>query len=660
MAACSLATAIVLTTFRLGKSGTRHAMLVTYYNGGGPSGTIVPMLGYMWNAVWECRKKGKWAVDWDAFWASSGLLFLAVALLTGDTITKFFWGGQKLIVANVAQVNPNAVFYPHFNSSFQNGMPNIPEEVVQAYKTIIPQAVYQASARKTNAQDVLQKRIQFGSKSFEVVNGAGVQFEYQYNLTGFEMGLRDAPGLIYSVRGSCATYHGSDTIIYSKVFNLTTGYLIPEESERYMYFGGTEWGETIMLDRENNTAPWARFVTQLTDEYQDQRELSGVSKFMIVPHTAWRLSKAQNPNRDPWYETEANPAHVDIPDPGLAFYYPPYRVKRARPPLQCTQNDTYTYQGHTVNHVSKLKNLPGLKLSPFIMSSVFALEFGEPVFSKLLNNLFFGALASNAFFDPNLRMLDTSRVSLYDDFKGLVDMSFVYSREVVRNTVLLYPSLQGANDRNFNNSAKNGDPAKNADFFLEGTAVAAMSVYVMIVTPCVCVLLWILVFWWGTKFYPESALDNKSYKARHTLRLHGFQAVHLFRYLDEELSQKRKWSGRNTQTPFIRDLDADQDDAGQDETVTLPVSVAPVQLSKTPTTTESRAERTSQYAKPKVLPVQGPPEPPGLLEKILNAVQSWFRRPRPESERPQFEVTVTRVWDPEIAPAKWKHIRRNI
>jgi hypothetical protein len=178
-----------------------------------------------------------------------------------------------------------------------------------------------------------------------------------------------------------------------------------------------------------------------------------------------------------------------------------------------------------------------LKLSPFLRDVVFGREFGVPVLSKLLGNLPFGTLASTAYFDPNRKELDVTRVSLEDDMRGLLETMFVYSREVVRNTVLLYSSLKGQNDPEFSNAIDGiGKPAKNADFFLEGADVAAMSVFVMLFTPCVCVFMWFLLFAWKNLFIPGH-LDNKSSKSRHRVRNHAYRAVTLLRFLDEEVSR---------------------------------------------------------------------------------------------------------------------------
>jgi len=102
----------------------------------------------------------------------------------------------------------------------------------------------------------------------------------------------------------------------------------------------------------------------------NENERYGGFTFMIIPHIAWKLSEFENPNIDPWHETEANPSYVDF-NITTKFYYPRYRIKSARPPLRCTQNGTYTYKGKTVNHVNKLADLPGLKLPPTIKETVF-------------------------------------------------------------------------------------------------------------------------------------------------------------------------------------------------------------------------------------------------------------------------------------------------
>lgn len=202
------------------------------------------MLGYLRNALCKCRLNGNKSVDWDATWASFGLLLLTVGIIAGDTITKFFLGGRQLVVAGAAQANPHAVFYPEFNTLTDNTN-EISDATFGALRSLRSEAVYQASARKTNDLGV---RIQLHSKYLAdgaplpdgtSQNGTWVQFVYQYSLSGFEMGLRDAPELEIKFRGSCATYNGMDGISYdsSGSPDQTSGSF--EDWETYLYPGDT-------------------------------------------------------------------------------------------------------------------------------------------------------------------------------------------------------------------------------------------------------------------------------------------------------------------------------------------------------------------------------------------------------------------------------------
>lgn len=700
MAACKLATAVVLTYFKLGNSGNRHAILVAYYNAGAPSTTIPLMLGYLQNALGRCKKNNKWAVDWDAVWASFGLFFLAFSLLSGNVLTKFLLGGKGLVVGNVAQASPAAVFYPRFKA-IEDGAGNfaVGTSEVFALKSLLPLAVSQAVARKTNAEKYLETRIDY--KETRLLDGRGAQFEYRYNLTGYEMGLRDAHQLLFTVHGNCATYIEPNGVPFKEI-------PLPSDSpennaavEGYLFYGGKERIIRIFLSRENYTAPWAEYVDRSDSITQAQNKLYGGWTFEIVPHTAWRSSLHPNPNVDPWYETEENPAYrpdlITPEDNTYSWLIPQYRVKKGRPVLRCTQNDTWSYNGQTVHHVSLLGDLPGLNatLSPLFREWVFGLEFGSPVFSKLLGALPFGTLPATGHFDADLKVFDATRASTFTDFKSLVQTSFVYSREVVRNSVLLYSFLAGRHESLLNNAASKDNltiPAENADIFLQSTDVSAMSVLVMVVTPCVCAFLWLLVLYWGKKYDPESDFDNKSANSRHGLRRYGYQAVNLFLALDEAISGKRKWSGRNTLMPYIRDLDTVRDTTKPTlpvpalvpttpENISPPESPAPengdikpavMEITAIPDgpkepvidtvqAKENMGERISFYVKPKVTEFTGEyeAEPPGFFKRVVNTVCFWRKR-TPKDPPKQYEIKLTTEWNEKLPRIPWKHIRGDV
>ena len=85
-------------------------------------------------------------------------------------------------------------------------------------KSLSSQAVYQAIGSTISAEENLGELAQFRSEySADAAqlldggrqNGTAAWFEYQYSLTGFEMGVHDAPELVFHVHGVCATYYGT-------------------------------------------------------------------------------------------------------------------------------------------------------------------------------------------------------------------------------------------------------------------------------------------------------------------------------------------------------------------------------------------------------------------------------------------------------------------
>lgn len=757
MAACEAATAAVVTFFRLGDSGTRHAILVTYYNAGRPSVSAPLMLVYLKNAFFRCRRNGKWAVDWSTVGASLGLFALALTLLSADLLTKFFLGGRKLIEARVAPVNPDAIFLPIFSSQVSVLDGSIPDEARKAYNALVSNAIKQAIARKTNAAGHIEQygRITYSQNKIpsgallpdgSLLNGTGATFHYSYNITGFEMGLRDAAELVFAVNGSCATAHGPRSVLYRTVEVPQAGNesgTSLEPFDYYPFFGNANYSGQLPLAREAYTPPWAYFNTYDNAEWVLQSQLNRGWAFTIVPHTAWRQSLTINSD-DPWYETEDNPAY----QPDTIDYFP-YRVKRGRPQLECTQNDTYTYKGQTVTSVWDLGDLEGLKISPFLQYMVLLGEFGGvPALNRILAQLPVGSLDSATHFEPNKRELDVTRSSIFSDFEALVSTSFVYSREVVRNTVLLYSLLDASKDSQFYNAAKLDEagienwfsetpdpglilaalnrthvPAEYGEFFIDSTEVVAMSVLVVVATPVICLTLWLFVLLWYMILSPHSKLGNDGTRAksRHGLRLHAFRATQLYRFLDEEISRSRRWSGRNTATPYIRDLDAvydksatapapgiapvnlpaskevgsgedleigttrpptpdirDLDDSIYDEKATPPASITPTNLPsgvgsmKTPEPNVKRieTERTSVFAKPQLLRFGPLPEPkPNFFAKTFNSVKGIFSKPKEPDVQPVqaaepvveglYEIAITNAWDPNVKEVPWRNICRH-
>jgi hypothetical protein len=123
----------------------------------------------------------------------------------------------------------------------------------------------------------------------------------------------------------------------------------------------------------------------------------------------------------------------------------------------------------------------------------------------------------------------------------LVRGSFVYSRELVRNTALLSPNTEGL----VNAAEINGVvPDETADFVLESSEIQTMSLRMLISIPGIFLALWLLalcekhVLAWGSSVQSEGR-GGTAFITRSV----GLSAVQLYRYLDEGLNGRRGWEG---------------------------------------------------------------------------------------------------------------------
>ncbi|KAF8248521.1 hypothetical protein K440DRAFT_642559 [Wilcoxina mikolae CBS 423.85] len=150
----------------------------------------------------------------------------------------------------------------------------------------------------------------------------------------------------------------------------------------------------------------------------------------------------------------------------------------------------------------------------FLRDKVFSYELGPPTIALLARNLGTNAASSSMNYDLLAQVINAGSVSLEQDLRKLVDVSFLYAREVARNTVLLYLALDG---KGIEDVAKvNGSvPYAYSDIILDSDKVASLSVKVLVITPS------------------------------------------LYRCLDEAVSGQKKWSGRLSMTPYIKEMGGD-------------------------------------------------------------------------------------------------------
>ena len=591
-AVAKLISGFVLTYAPLRGRGNRHVALVTFFNAGSPLTAATQMIQYVYLAVGGSLRHGKWAVNWDTLGFALTLCSIAVANIVASQVSKFVVGGNKLVVRHAARANPSAMFYPA----------RVPADNSMAFQLTQPvraAAAYQALGRLEASKANVEKAVKVTLTDGSSAAGPTFQLEYSYTITGADFGLQLASDLHFDVVGHCETRW--DWV--ERFSNNTDGYPL----WGYVYTPDNAVYDNAKVDAEKDSPPWLNIVPSNNTEGVGTKGRG--YEFALVPNISHRKSPVPN-TVDPWYMTENN-TDVDLAKN-------PFRVRRARPPVFCYQNDTWSLGNKRVHRVDDLSTLTGLKLSTFIRDTLFPIELGAPAIIQTGNNLGYAQLSSALEQTVNEKSIYASRCNATRDVERLVQISYIASREIVRNTVLLYSTLQSQTTLG-NLAAVNGSvPDESADFILESKDVAALSVPTLLSVPIICIFLWSVILIRGKLNYGMMKAKNTGALSRHNLRIIALQAAQLYRYLDEQISGERKWSGRTTMTPYIQDIHDDCPEGESPSEEELPVSVGG--------SVSRDHDGTSSFIEPKLVKVVGRPSraslrapPPGDKEARAEA-----------------------------------------
>jgi len=511
---------LIISVFPLRGNGNRYAMLVGYYNTNDPISIIIIAISYCWKCIVYIKGDGLWDIDWGTFWLGISLVVFSIALLLANSVGGLLVPGN-LRLGHVARVSPGSIFYPAVNESILH----------EVWQHFTGPACARAAADLVQARKALAHKYNF-SAAFTSGETPTFSFNYSYKITGFDFGFQRAPGLVYMVNGSCETDYS--WISANSTFDV---YNLWNDESNFV---------EVPVKQEASALPFASFFPRPLNETE---AVQHSRKYAIIPHIVGRQSPFPN-TKDPWYLTE----------PIKNTSVPQHQVKTRRPALSCQQGDTWEFRGQKAMTVLELPNLietAGLKLSRFYSDVVFLRELAFPSPIGVGNALGYTALASAVQTVPFLGTIDLSTTSIQDDIERVILTTMIYTRELVRLTGL------GAEDSKWGlaNAAKNNTekvPDEVADFVISSGDVATMSVKVLLITPAVCALLWIFITVRGLLMFVDTGgkIKNDSYRARYIQRTIAFSCIQLYRFLDEELSGERRWAGRLSFTPYVRDISA--------------------------------------------------------------------------------------------------------
>lgn len=381
-------------------------------------------------------------------WMFAAAGFIALAYAISILVPRF------LILGIGAPVEPESIFVPmNSDGSYQS--------LFESNSLLTPSSLRAAgSVNATTLQKVNMNKTVVTSS----VNGTVKQIGYGYTITGAEFGLQHAPDLRLTVEGSCVTE-------YSWLVNTT----VLNDSvivDNYRIFAG-DFAEdpspvqNRSLSLFDGRAPTGFFHTGFISESN--------TTFAIAVSSIGRFSFTEG--SDPLYATNAS---------GKSG---PYEVMPQRPILSCWQNDIW-FNKDKKSATSDLSSLPGLNMPKNFTSIFFEYFLGVPVIATMGPRLGNRAIQSSV--TSVEQVFDAGASSMETDLHYLVAAAYIASTRVLGDTTTI-----SSNSTNLSNLAL--DPATGklypglADFIINSSNIATLSVKVLIIIPVVLVSLFLLV-----------------------------------------------------------------------------------------------------------------------------------------------------------------------
>ncbi|KAG0634672.1 hypothetical protein HOY80DRAFT_1140492 [Tuber brumale] len=370
--------------------------------------------------------------------------------------------------------------------------------------------------RSIDARDVtVRKRVnlQKVNPPSRRANEPSAGIDYDYNVTGVDMGLRTEPKLRLHVIGSCQTN-------YTWLENSTNA------GDYYRLFGGDEF-YLAKLQPEVESPPTVNLEVNQKDIDSGSDRIS----FAMIVNTGGRSSYTSG--EDPWYFTELTG--------GKSI---PYQIRRERPVLSCLEKSRWHLNGKDVE-TSKLETLPGLTLhKPSI--GLFKMEFAMPRMVSLVWLAGPSALKSASFAPAPSFILDAGASNIVKDLERLVLASWVSSGNFLRDTTTYTPN-------DMVNFAK-GEKTSVEDFAAKPVPksgdVSIFLALILISIPAILLPLLVIAVCFSCvlrRICPR----RPSIFCDYVVRGIALWATKLYRYFDEELYSRVRWSHRLAPIPAM-------------------------------------------------------------------------------------------------------------
>jgi len=440
-----------------------------------------------------------------------GILFflIALAMWAGNNAAGILVAGE-LLMGNVAPPAKDTIFYPDvpkYSRSDDNGASLAKLDSLKA-----PSAL--RAIGSIEASDVtVRKRVNIvgipkPSELQESEPWAGR--DYDYNVTGVDMGLQNVPKLTLQVKGSCHTD-------YTWLVNSTN------EGDTYKLFG-KDRSYTAKFQPDVNFPPMVTVEVDVNSETEK-------TAFAMMVNTGGLFSYTSG--SDAWYFTEPTGSKEVA-----------YQVRRKRPVLSCWETRRWHLNGKDVA-TDKLETLPGLNLHK-VLIEIFKFEFALPRVVSMSRAAGTGALKSATFSVAPSFILDAGSSSIVTDIERLVLASWVSSRNVLRDTT----TFEGNNMDDLARGGRGSVEDGVAKFVIQSGDVGTLSVRILISVPVILLVLLAFDLCLGFILKREK-LKKHGILHRYIARGNALHATQLYRGLDEKIYDGERWEYKISVIPAM-------------------------------------------------------------------------------------------------------------
>ena len=546
---------------------TTHIAAITAWSCSDPWSASIVVGRHTWRVFQGALTKRHPAeLTWKAFWFDISLL--AVALITalgGWALGSLF--PISLRVGNIAPVDPTIVYLPQ--SDFYTNDTEKTRVLVEydSFAALHAFGTVDGTEARTRDQEQLVN-LEWQPDNHFTGDGDSYYIQYEYKVTGTDMGLQKMRDLSLEVSGNCSfqnswwtgykdlneTIEGDHKIFYETYINWDDNLSQYPDVEQtpYNQTSGTHGNNErdIYVAISPTSPPTANFYSPQYSRSSLNQE-TGRSYFIIIPSTAWKPTVGNS--TDPWYATtEARMTSLNNKYKTMVMY--------ARPPLLCQEYNQWSsggWKGTMKNLVSDGPDGPPVPL-PAAIASLLQTKLGDwPMIVTLGQALSAVSLKSaTRILLPEIA-IDTKVATARDDMRRLVQASYLATRDLFRNSALAGSILKDLSSDIHKNAMRNLDTGKPipgaGDFVITSSAIQALNLSALISVVCVlvCLTLIALSLQAGRKLKLSTHTSESSGLFDNYVRLvTGLKAAQLYRMVDQLLADqapgdKEGWDGNS-------------------------------------------------------------------------------------------------------------------